>query len=138
MTGLARPDDSHMARRTDWSWTKGSRQMRIATVTAFTIALLLASSAVAQRSSATLTIEPNAAPAWGWAQGSGCGYTVGSEAYIDIHKPEALAFQSAMPDAAGCISFGFTTDGPGTYLVEARQRSHNSWRVLASYQLPVR
>jgi len=111
--------------------------MRIAAITAFAIALLVASSAGAQRSSATLKIEPNAAPAWGWANGSGCGYAVGSETYIDIHKPEALAFQSVMPDAVGCISFAFTTDGPGTYLVEARQRSHSSWRVLASYQLPV-
>ena len=112
--------------------------MRIAALTAFAIALLLASSAGAQRSSATLKIEPNAAPAWGWANGSGCGYAVGSETYIDIHKPEALAFQSVMPDAAGCISFAFTTDGPGTYLVEARQRTRNTWRVLATYELPVR
>ena len=112
--------------------------MRIASLTAFAIALLLVSSAGAQRSNATLTIEPNAAPAWGWAHGAGCGYALGSETYIDIQKPEALAFQSAMPDAAGCISFDFTTDGPGTYFVEARQRSHNSWRVLARYELPVR
>jgi hypothetical protein len=130
-------DESDAARRTEGSYTKGSRKMRIAALTTFATALLLASSAGAQRSSATLTIEPNAAPAWGWAHGSGCGYAVGSEAYIDIHKPEALAFQSAMPDASGCVSFAFTTDGPGTYLVEARQRSHNTWRVLATYQLPV-
>jgi hypothetical protein len=112
--------------------------MRISAVTAFAIALLLASAAGAQRTTATLRIEPNAALAWSSAHGSGCGYARDSETYIDIQKPEALAFQSTMPDAQGCISFDFTTDGPGTYLLEARQKTHNTWRVLARYELPVR
>jgi hypothetical protein len=112
--------------------------MRIFAVTAFAIALLLASAAGAQRTTATLRIEPNAAPAWSSAHGSGCGYSRDSEIYIDIQKPEAHAFLSAMSNAEGCISFDFTTDGPGTYFLEARQRTRNTWRVLARYELPVR
>jgi hypothetical protein len=42
-----------------------------------------------------------------------------------------------MANSQGCIAFTFTTDGPGTYLVEARQQVHNRWRLLASYILPV-
>jgi hypothetical protein len=112
--------------------------MRIVPLAALSIALLAASSAGAGRSSgATLEFNPNAAPAWSWANGSGCGYAAGSQVSIAVHKPEALAFKTAMPDAQGCISFSFTTDGPGTYLVEARQQTRNRWRLLASYQLPV-
>ena len=112
--------------------------MRIASLAALSITLLMASSAGAGRSSnANLEFNPSAATAWGWAYGSGCGYAADSQVSIAIHKPEALAFRTAMPDARGCISFTFTTDGVGTYLVEARQQTHNRWRLLATYQLPV-
>ena len=112
--------------------------MRIVSLAALCFALLVASPAGAGRSSgATLEFNPNAAPAWSWANGSGCGYANVSQVSIAIHKPEALAFKTTMPDAQGCISFSFTTDGPGMYLVEARQQTHNRWRLLASSQLPV-
>src|SRR5437867_244855 len=106
-----RPDTRQRARIDERSAT-----MRLAALTVLVSLLLFASSAGATRSGATLTVSPNAAPAWSWATGSGCGYAVGSEVYVDIQKPEALAFLSVMPGATGCISFRFTTDGPGTYL----------------------
>jgi len=113
--------------------------MRIVYLAAICFALLTASAAGAggRSSGATLEFNPNAAPAWSWANGSGCGYSSASQVSIAIHKPEALAFKTAMPNAQGCISFTFTTDGPGTYLVEARQQTRNRWRLLASYSLPV-
>jgi len=90
-------------------------------------------------SGATLSIEPNAAPAWDRVWGSGCGYQVGSDVYIDVEKPEALMFTGAVPDADGCIAFTFTTDGPGVYHVQARQQLSNGkkWTVMATYDLPV-
>jgi hypothetical protein len=112
--------------------------MRLVYPAVLAAVLLFASPAGAGRSGATLTFEPNAAPAWSWAHGSGCGYAVGSQVYVDVQKPEALMFLSTAPDARGCIAFQFTTDGPGTYLVQARQRLRgNKWTVMASYQLPV-
>ena len=86
--------------------------------------------------SATLTVEPNAAPAWGWATASGCGYGT-SEVYLDVQKPKALAFMSATPDANGCINVSFTTDDPGTYYLSTRQQVKNRWRSMATYTLPV-
>jgi hypothetical protein len=112
--------------------------MRFASLVALMAALLLASSAGAQRGSgAKLEFHPNAAPAWSWANGSGCGYAAGSQVNISVQKPEALSFLAAMPNSDGCIAFAFTTDAPGTYLVEARQQVNNRWRLLASYNLPV-
>jgi hypothetical protein len=112
--------------------------MRAAYLAAIATTLLFASSAAAQRDLATLSFSPNAAPAWSWAHGSGCGYSVGSEVYIDVQKPEALSFLSVTSGADGCIAFAFTTDGPGTYHVDARQKTkRNHWRVLATYDLPV-
>jgi hypothetical protein len=113
--------------------------MRTALFAAVTTVLLFAASTGAQRdsTSAGLSFDPSSAPAWSWAYGSGCGYASGSQVAITIHKPEAIAFQAAMPDASGCISFSFTTDGAGTYLVEASQKIRHRWRVLASRELPV-
>ena len=112
--------------------------MRIASLAALLVALFLVASAGAQRGEfATLDFDPNAAPAWNWAHGSGCGYRAGSQVSIAVHKPNALAFLATMPDAQGCIAFTFTTDGPGMYLVEARQQVRNRWRLLAGYDLPV-
>lgn len=112
--------------------------MRFLSLVAFLTAMVLASSVGAQRGSgATLEFHPNAAPAWSWAHGSGCGYTPGSQVNIAVQKPEALAFLAAWPNSQGCIAFEFTTDGPGTYVVEARQQVRNRWRLLASYSLPV-
>jgi hypothetical protein len=112
--------------------------MRIAVVATLGLALLFASSAGAgQRGGTSLEFSPSTAPAWDWAHGSGCGYAVGTQVSLAIRKPEALAFQTAMPNAQGCISFAFTTDGPGMYLVDASQKSRNRWRLLASRELPV-
>jgi hypothetical protein len=112
--------------------------MRFASLVALLALMMLASSAGAQRGSgASLEFHPNAAPAWSWANGSGCGYEANSQVNISVQKPEALAFLAAMANSQGCIAFTFTTDGPGTYLVEARQQVHNRWRLLASYSLPV-
>ncbi|MDH4102724.1 MAG: hypothetical protein OEW52_11725 [Thermoleophilia bacterium] len=90
-------------------------------------------------SGATISITPNEAPAWGRVWGSGCGYEVGTDVYVDVQKPNALAFLGAAPDAAGCISFTFTTDDPGTYSVSARQQLSRGkkWTVMATYELPV-
>jgi hypothetical protein len=112
--------------------------MRFATLVAILALTMLASSAGAQRGGgASLEFHPNAAPAWSWAHGSGCGYTPGSPVNIAVQKPEALAFLAAWPNSQGCVAFEFTTDGPGTYVVEARQQVRNRWRLLASYNLPV-
>jgi hypothetical protein len=88
--------------------------------------------------SAWLSITPIDAPAWGRVWGNGCGYRANSEVYIDVEKPSALMFTSAMVDSAGCMSFTFTTDDPGTYHVSARQQSNGGhWTVMATYDLPV-
>jgi hypothetical protein len=89
--------------------------------------------------SATLSITPNDAPAWSRVWGSGCGYKTNSEVYVDVQKPSALMFTSAMSDSSGCVSFTFTTDDPGTYYVSARQQLSNGghWTVMATYSLPV-
>jgi hypothetical protein len=89
--------------------------------------------------SATLSIKPNDAAAWSRVWGSGCGYKANSEVYVDVQKPSALAFTSAMSDSSGCVSFTFTTDDPGTYDVSVRQQlsSGGHWTVMATYSLPV-
>ena len=90
-------------------------------------------------SGATLSITPNEAAAWSHVSGSGCGYDGETSVYVDIRKPEALAFIGAVVDSNGCISFTFTTDGPGTYSVSTRQQLSNGkkWTVMATYELPV-
>ncbi len=88
--------------------------------------------------SAWLSITPNHAPAWSRVQGSGCGYRASTEVYIDVEKPTALMFTSAMADSTGCIAFTFTTDDAGTYHVSARQQGNGGhWTVMATYDLPV-
>jgi hypothetical protein len=88
--------------------------------------------------SAWLSITPNDAPAWSRVWGSGCGYRASTEVYIDVEKPTALMFTSAMAASTGCIAFTFTTDDPGTYHVSARQQSNGGhWTVMATYDLPV-
>jgi hypothetical protein len=112
--------------------------MRAAIIAFGASALLFASAAAAQRDGATLAFSPNAAPAWSWANGSGCGYAPGKEVYIDVQKPQALSFLSVNAGADSCIKFAFTTDAPATYHVEARQQAKGGrWRVLATYDLPV-
>ena len=108
------------------------------TILALTLAVPLAS-AGKPGSGATLSITPNEAPAWGRVWGSGCGYEVDREVYVDVQKPGALMFTAAMPDADGCVSFTFTTDDPGMYQVSARQQLSNGkkWTVMATYDLPV-
>jgi hypothetical protein len=102
------------------------------------LVIVMATATLAGRpTGATLQVEPNAAPAWGQATASGCGYA-DREVYLDIQKPEALAFMSVMPDAAGCVSVTFSTDGPGTYYLSTRQPARgNHWKTMATYTLPV-
>jgi hypothetical protein len=88
--------------------------------------------------SAWLSITPNDASAWSRVWGTGCGYQPGEEVYLDVEKPSALSFMSAMADDGGCMSFTFTTDDPGMYHVSARQQGNGGrWTVMATYDLPV-
>ena len=117
---------------TDWLATL----LMLAMIPALVIVMATATLA-AKPGGATLRVEPNAAPAWGSATATGCGYAA-KEVYLDVQKPEALAFMSAMPDAGGCVSFTFTTDGPGTYYLSTRQMGNgNHWKTMAGYTLPV-
>ncbi|HET7686744.1 MAG TPA: hypothetical protein VFM19_10085 [Candidatus Limnocylindria bacterium] len=119
-------------RITDWTATFAM----VALIPA--LAILMATMVLAAKpgSGATLRIEPNAAPAWGMATATGCGYSPG-EVYLDVQKPAALAFMGTTPDADGCISLSFTTDEPGMYYVSTRQMIRNHWRTMATYTLPV-
>lgn len=116
---------------TDWIATL----LMVATVPVLIIVLATATLA-GKPAGATLKVEPNAAPAWSSATASGCGYGAG-EVYLDIQKPEALAFMSTMPDANGCVSMTFSTDGPGMYQLSTRQQVKNRWKSMAAYSLPV-
>ena len=100
------------------------------------IIAMAASTLAARPVGATLDVEPNAAAAWGWATASGCGYRTG-EVYLDIEKPEALAFMAVNSNDRGCITVTFTTDGPGTYYLSTRQQVKNRWKTMATYTLPV-
>lgn len=110
----------------------------VATLAALVVAVPFAT-AGKPGSGATLSITPNDAAAWGRVWASGCGYEPSSEVYLDVQKPGALMFTSAMPDSTGCVSFTFTTDDPGTYYVSARQQLSKGkhWTVMATYDLPV-
>lgn len=100
-------------------------------------ALVLPFLLAAKPASATLVLTPDPAMAWSVVNGEGCGYAP-QVVYIDIEKPKALAFTGAMPDANGCITFQFTTDDPGVYLVSTRQQLHGRhWTVMASSELVV-
>ena len=102
------------------------------------VLLATASTAFARRGTgATLSFSPNHASAWSTSTGTGCGYAPGREVYVDIEKPEALAFTSVLADEAGCIEVVINTDGPGTYHVSARQLQNKRWVVLSTYALPV-
>jgi uncharacterized protein YndB with AHSA1/START domain len=105
-------------------------------VPALLVAMATAVAAGKPGTGATLSVTPNAAAAWSWATATGCGYG-GSVVYLDIEKPEALAFTGGTPDANGCVSVTFTTDGPGTYYLQTRQQVRNRWVVMATYELPV-
>ena len=117
-----------------------SRRSVVVTVAVLAV-LLAAVPALAGKpgSGATLTMSPNDAPAWGQVTASGCGYEAGTVIYLDVHKPGALAFYGAMPDAGGCFSLTISTDAPGTYHVETRQQLSNGkkWTTMATYDLPV-
>lgn len=116
---------------TDWAAT-------VAMVLMVPVLLFVLATATiaAKPTGATLKVEPNAAPAWGSATASGCGYGQ-SEVYLDVQKPSALAFMSAMPNAAGCVTVTFNTDEPGTYYLSTRQQVKNRWKAMATYTLPV-
>ncbi len=89
-------------------------------------------------SGATVSIAPNEAPAWSRVWGSGCGYDPDNPVYVDVQN-DALAFIGADVDGTGCITFTFTTDGPGMYYVSTRQQLSNGkkWTVMGKYDLPV-
>ena len=108
----------------------------IASSVAVIVVLVTASAALARRGSeATLSFEPNDAPAWSTTTGTGCGYAAGQEVYVDV-QPEALAFTSVLADDSGCMRVVINTDGPGTYHVSARQLQGKRWVELATYELP--
>jgi hypothetical protein len=128
----SRPIRRRRARtRSDWLATGGMLALPM-------LLLAIAGATMAARPlSATLVVSPNHATAWSTATGSGCGYAA-TEVYVDIKKPEAHAFLSVAPDASGCITFTFNTDGPGTYELATRQAGNGKhWRVMATYLLPV-
>ena len=129
----AHPQPRRSRRVTDWIATL----LMLVLVPALLIVAAGAVVGAKPGTGATLTVTPNAAPAWGWATASGCGYG-SSVVYLDIEKPEALAFTGGTPDANGCISVTFTTDGPGMYHLQTRQQGNGKhWWVLATYDLPV-
>ena len=129
----AHPLPRRSKRAADWIATL----LMIVLVPALLIAMASAALGAKPGSGATLAVTPNAAPAWGWATASGCGYS-GSVVYLDVEKPEALAFTGATPDASGCFSVTFTTDGPGVYHLQTRQEGNGKhWWVMATYDLPV-
>ena len=64
-------------------------------------------------------------------------YAAGQEVYVDVQKPEALAFTSVLADDSGCMRVVINTDGPGTYHVSARQLQGKRWVELATYEPPV-
>ncbi len=112
--------------------------MLLCTITALVISVPFAT-AGKPGGNATLSITPDEAPAWGRVAGSGCGYEVDREVYVDVQKPSALMFTATTPDANGCVSFTFTTDYPGMYQVSTRQQLSNGkkWTVMATYELAV-
>jgi hypothetical protein len=97
-----------------------------------------ASTALARRGSERrCRSAPTTRPAWSTSTGTGCGYAAGREVYVDVEKPEALAFTSVLADENGCIRIAINTDGPGMYHISARRLANKHWVVLATYDLPV-
>jgi len=128
-----RPPKARRAQRAaDWLATL----LMLVLMPALVVAMASAVAAGKPGTGATLSVTPNAAAAWSSATATGCGYGA-SAVYLDIEKPEALAFTGATPDANGCIFITFTTDGPGTYYLQTRQQVRNRWVVMATYELPV-
>lgn len=65
---------------------------------------------------------------------SGCGY---SSSYggvtIVVYSPVAISFAGQMPDSSGCISVSnFSTQGAGSYEVDAYQQIHNNKSTLVA------
>jgi hypothetical protein len=69
---------------------------------------------------------------------AGCGYDSSFGAVtLVVYTPVSAGFTSQMPDA-GCISVSnFSTQGPGTYQVEALQTVHQKQSVVASTSFTV-
>src|SRR5437764_13661672 len=64
---------------------------------------------------------------------SGCGHSAAlGGVTVVVHSPEAVSFAGQMPDANGCISVSiFSTQGPGSYTVDAYQQVRNKSSVVA-------
>jgi hypothetical protein len=65
---------------------------------------------------------------------SGCGYnaTFGNVTVV-VYSPAAASWTGRTPDASGCISVdNFSTQGAGSYRVQAWQHVHNKDVVVAS------
>lgn len=65
---------------------------------------------------------------------SGCGYDVANGGVtVVVHSPEAISFAGQVPDSNGCISVSnFSTQGAGSYEVDAYQKLHNKSSLMAS------
>lgn len=69
----------------------------------------------------------------------GCGYdaTYGAVTVV-VYTPVSAAFTSQMPDGSGCISVSnFSTQGAGSYTVDALQTVHHKQSVVASTSFTV-
>jgi hypothetical protein len=65
---------------------------------------------------------------------SGCGYdkALGGVTVV-VYTPVSAAFAGQMPDGSGCISISnFSTQGSGTYRIEAWQHVRNREMIVAS------
>jgi hypothetical protein len=65
---------------------------------------------------------------------SGCGYDASlGNVTVVVNSPEATSWTGRTPDAKGCISVdNFSTQGAGSYKIQAWQHVHNKAVVVAS------
>jgi len=72
---------------------------------------------------ASLTVNPNPAPAYTYVQISGCGYDPGVWVEITVQGAVALGFTSALTDSSGCFSHDWWTGDPYSYLVSTYENA---------------
>ena len=79
----------------------------------------------------TMAVQPNPVAAWGAEYTvSGTGFEAGTSVYIVLSEPFCCRFFAAPADANGNIWSGSTTGQPGTYKIEAYQRSNGTKLTL--------
>ena len=117
-------------------------------VMVFTVAVLVSASAYAAKPS---SYSPTLGVSWPLAAAStssssstpyvisGCGYDAAfGGVTVVVYSPTAAAFAGQPADANGCISVSnFSTQGAGTYRVEAWQHVRNKDVVVASTNFTV-